>query len=137
MKRNKIRYQSKPKEKVRIVLTGNVYLQYEDDEAIDAARKGDLMVHAHNEALHTHRQGEYFTTGLSGYFKVDVFEGNVWCPVILTEVFPDKENYFSKSECPIDTYELMAETLLGMKGKALVRTYREHYIPEEFEENPS
>lgn len=129
-KRNKIRYQSKPKEKVYITLTGQVYLQYVDEEAIATPKRGDMLVFPCNDALNSTRQGDYYSTGFSGYFKVDVFEGNVWCAVIATELFPDKENHFSKTECPIDTYELCVEKLRAMGGTRLVRTYREHYIPE-------
>lgn len=132
-KRNKIRYQSKPKEKTRIVLTGQVYLRHEDEEAIAQARRGDLLVYPCNDALNSTRLGEYYATGFSGYFKVDVFEGNVWCAVITGSLFAHRENHFSKSECPIDTYGLCAEKLRGMGGRTLVRTYREHYVPEEEE----
>jgi hypothetical protein len=136
-KRNKIRYQSKPKEKVRITLTGQVYLRYEDEEAIAQPKRGDLLVYPCNDALNTTRQGDYYATGFSGYFKVDVFEGNVWCAVIANSIFAGKENHFSKTECPIDTYELCVEKLRNMAGTALVRTYREHYIPEDAEDEES
>jgi len=136
-RRNKVRYQSKPKEKVRITLTGQVYLRYVDEEAIEQPKRGDMLVYPCNDALNTTRQGDYDATGFSGYFKVDVFEGNVWCPVIATSIFPDKENHFSKTECPIDTYELCLESLRAMTGKNLVRTYREHYIPEDAQDEAS
>ena len=126
-KRNKIRYQSKPKDKVIITLTGAIYLRYEDDEAIEQPVKGDVMVYPYNDALNSTRQGDYYSTGFSGYFKVDVFEGNVWCLVLLNDIFPHQEHHFSKSECPIDTFNLCAEILRGLAGKRLVRTYREHY----------
>ena len=126
-KRNKIRYQSKPKDKVIIVLTGKVYLKYVDDEAIDLAKKGDMLVYPCNDALNSTRQGDYESTGFSGYFKVDVFEGNVWCPLLTNDIFSQKENHFSKTECPIDTYHLCEEILHMLSGRALVRTYREHY----------
>jgi hypothetical protein len=130
-KRNKIRYQSKPKDPVIITLTGNVFLRYEDEEAIDKAVRGDLLVYPCNDALNSNRQGDYTSTGFTGYFKVDVFEGNVWCPLILTTVFPGNEHHFGKKECPIDTYGLCAEILKAMAGRQLVRTYREHYELEE------
>ncbi len=126
-KRNKIRYQSKPKDKVTIVLTGQVFLKYQDDDAIDLAKKGDMLVYPCNDALNSTRLGDYGSTGFSGYFKVDVFEGNVWCPVLLNDIFMHKEHYFSKTECPIDTYELCADILRSFIGTTLVRTYREHY----------
>ena len=133
-KRNKVRYQVKAKNKVIITLTGTVYLKYTDDEIIEQAKRGDLLTFPQNEALNTTRQGDYESTGFSGYFKVDVFEGNVWCPVLLNDIFPQRENHFSKTECPIDTFQLCGEMLVALAGKTLVRTYREHYILEESEE---
>ena len=130
-KRNKVRYQTKHKDKITIVLTGNVYLEYVDDEALETPLRGDLKVFPQNDALNTTRVGEYDSTGFSGYFKIDVFEGNVWCPVLVHDVFPDREHHFSKSECPIDTYRLCEEMLKAMAGKSLMRTYREHYTTDD------
>ena len=130
-KRNKIRYQSTPKEKILIILTGTLYLQYRDDEQSLHAKKGDLLVYPQNEALHTTRQGEYEVTGLSGYFKIDVCDGKEWRAVLLNDIFLHDENHFSKTERPIDTYEACAELLQSLKGRALKRTYREHYELEE------
>jgi hypothetical protein len=129
-KRNKIRYQSKPKPRVTLALSGKVYLRYVDDEAIAAAGKGDAMVYPYNEALNSLRQGDYGSTGFAGYFKVDVHDGREWRLVLLNDIFPHRENHFSKSEYPIDTYRLCREILEGMQGKTLLRTYREHYAPE-------
>jgi len=131
MKRNKIRYQSKPKEKILIALSGTVYLQYRDEEAIAQAVKGDLLVHPYNDALQTTRQGDYNSTGFSGYFKVDVHDGKDWRPVLPGDIFPGREHHFAKSECPVDTYELCAAMLRALTGKALRRTYREHYELED------
>lgn len=130
-KRNKIRYQSTPKEKKLITLSGQVFLQYADDEAIEKAEKGDLMLYPYNEALHTTRQGDYGSTGFSGYFKVDVSDGKQWCLVQTGALFPHNEHHFAKSERPIDTYALCAEIVRGFAGRALVRIYREHYELEE------
>ena len=93
-----------------------------------------MLVFPQNDALNTTRIGEYDCTGFSGYFKVDVFEGNVWCPMLINDIFPDRENHFSKTECPIDTYNLCLDILKARAGTTLVRTYREHYVPEESEE---
>ncbi len=130
-KRNKVRYQSTPKKRVEIILTGMVYLMFRDEDAIATAQKGDLLVFPNNEALHTNRQGEYEATGFTGYFKVDVCSGKEWLPVLIQSIFPEHENHFSKSERPIDTFNLIAEILEGMKEKTLLRTYREHFIPED------
>src|SRR5262245_47699622 len=133
-KRNKIRYTSTPKARVPILLTGKVYLQYVDDEAAEGGKKGDLLVFPQNEALHTTRQGEYGSTGFSGYFKVDVSDGHEWCAVLPGELFPEEENHFSKTERPIDRYRLCEEMLVALKGRTLVRTYRDHYMLEELPE---
>jgi hypothetical protein len=133
MKR-KLTYQSKPVKKILIPISGQVYLQYENDEEISFAKRGDLMLHPRCDALHTTRQGDYFSTGVSGYFKVDVHDGKQWCAVLIQDIFPGREHHFSKMECPIDTYELCAGMLKAMAGKNLMRTYREHYAPEDADE---
>lgn len=126
-KHNKKRYQSKTKERQQIMLTGQVYLQYEDEEKIPQASKGDLLAWPQNEALHTTRLGEYDQTGFSGYFKVDVHDGKEWRALLLNDIFPGREHHFSKSECPIDTYALCADILRSLKDRVVERTYREHY----------
>ncbi len=130
-KRNKIRYQSTPKARVAIVLTGRVWLLYRDEENIEKAAKGDLMLHPYNDALRTARRGDYGSMGFAGYFKVDVHDGREWRPVLTNDIFLHREHYFSKKECPIDTYELCASLLQSFSGRTLIRTYREHYELEE------
>jgi hypothetical protein len=132
-KRNKIRYKAKPVIRQLIKLTGNVYLQQRDDDQIAAAVRGDFAVYPKCDALETTRVGDYGGTGMSGYFKVDVNDGKQWCAVLIQDIFPGRQHHFSKTECPIDTYELCAEMLKAMQGKNLQRTYREHYEPEETE----
>jgi hypothetical protein len=126
-KRNKIRYQSEKKPRVLITLTGNVYLRFVDDEAIEAAVKGDMQVFPNNDALNSTRLGEYDGIGFSGYFKVDVFDGRNWQPVIINDIFTDHENHFGKGERPIDTYVICEDVLKALAGQKLLRTYREHY----------
>ncbi len=133
-KRNKIRYTSKPKARVAIIITGEIFLRFVDDDAIALAKKGDLQVFPCNESLCTTRQGEYDANGFAGYFKVDVYDGREWQPVILQEIFPDRLHYFSKTEYPIDTYALCRETLKALTGRSLVRKYREHYELEDVAE---
>jgi hypothetical protein len=105
-------------------------LQYVDEELIALPQKGDLMLFAQCEALHTTRQGDYWATGVSGYFKVDVYDGKKWQPVSLPELFPGREHHFSKTECPIDTYEFCKELIIPLTSRILLRTYREHYVLE-------
>lgn len=134
-KRNKVRYQSKPVRRVAITLTGNIYLQYVDDEAMESPNKGDLMVYPYNDALHSVHMGRYETTGFAGYFKADVYDGYEWRLLLLNDFFAEHENYFSKSERPIDTYNLCLPMLKTLAGTEVVRTYREHYMPEEKNED--
>jgi hypothetical protein len=129
-KRNKIRYQSKDKPLVTLIASGNVYLEYVDDEALAVPKKGDFKVYPYHDALQGVRMGDYDNTGFSGYFKVDVFDGWQWKIILMNEVFIRRENYFSKKERPIDTYAICLDILKAMAGKTLIRTYREHYFPE-------
>lgn len=127
-KRNKIRYTAEVKNRKKLVLTGNVFLRYEDEEdEISHARPGDLLVYPQNDALNTTRQGDYRANGFSGYFKVDIAEGKIWCPLLLNGIFDHKENHFSKTEYPIDTFQLCGEMLVALAGRTVTRTYREHY----------
>lgn len=131
-KHNKKRYQREEKPKKPIVLSGNIFLEYVDDDALEKAKRGDLKLFASCKELHAQYMGAYDCTGFVGYFKVDVFDDYRWQPVIITELFPNREHYFTKSECPIDTYKLCTDILKTFKGKMLMRTYREHYelMPE-------
>ncbi len=129
-KRNKLTYQVKEKSKVTITVTDRIFLQYRDDEEALQAQKGDLLVYPNNDALNTTYQGEYEKTGFVGYFKIDVSDGKVWQPLLLNEIFKNNEHHFSKTERPIDTFNLCAEILRAKTGMVIVRTYREHYQPE-------
>lgn len=133
MKRNKIRYQSEVKNRPVITLTGKAYLLYVDDEAMESAQKGDLMIYPENDALRSNRMGEYGATGFSGYFKLDVCDGKDWCALLLNDIFPQKENHFSKTERPIDTYQVCREVVANLAGRKVMRTYREHYELQEDE----
>lgn len=133
MGKRKITYTATPKKRVAITLTGNVFLQYREEDAVAQAKKGDLMVFAECKQLHTNYLAEYEQTGFTGYFKVDVSDGTDWQPVILNEIFAHHEHHFSRTERPIDTYNLCKEMLAALAGKNLTRTYREHYELEETE----
>ena len=125
-KKNKIRYTATPKIRAGITLTGNVYLQYRDEDKAESVR-GDLLVFAECKQLHTNYLAEYERTGFTGYFRVDVYDGKDWQPVILNEIFEHREHHFSRTDRPIDTYTLCREMLAALKGRELTRTYREHY----------
>lgn len=127
-KHNKKRYQAKAKPKKTLVLTGTVYLMFRDDGQYETmAKSGDLLVYPSCEPLHTVRQGEYDATGFVGYFKVDICDGRQWLPVLLNDIFDGREHHFSKYDCPSDVYALCEERLQSLTGRALERTYREHY----------
>jgi hypothetical protein len=130
-KRNKVRYTSSPKEWPPIIMTGNSFLQYEQDEEALLAVKGDVLIYPCNGALTTTKQGDYHSTGFVGYFKLDVHDGREWRPVLVNTIFTEGEHHFSKTECPIDTYNLCLDILKNFAGKPLQRTYREHYEYEE------
>ena len=128
-KRNKVRYVAKPKDRKTLVLTGKVFLKHEDDEAdIDLAVKGDLLCYPCNELENIIVDTGYQVRNLSGYFKVDVFEGNVWCLMLVNDIFPENEHHFSKTEYPLDTFNLIGEMLVALEGRTVERTYREHYF---------
>ena len=133
-KRNKIRYTATAKPTVAIELSGNVYLQYRDDEAVADTHKGDLLCYAECKALHTNFMGEYERTGFVGYFKLDVYDGKAWQPVLLNDIFTEREHHFSKTERSLDTFLLCQQRLQALRGKRLVRTYREHYELEATDE---
>lgn len=137
-KRNKVRYTSKPKDRKTLVLTGKVYLKYEDDDADTAqAVKGDLLCYPCNELANIIADTGYGVRGPAGYFKVDVFEGNVWCLVLVNDIFPENEHHFTKTEYPIDTFNLIGEMLVALEGRTLERTYREHYFLLDASEEPT
>lgn len=127
MKRNKIRYQAKPVIRIPITLTGEVFLQYLDDEAITQAKKGDVKCYPRCEGSHAMWEGGYDKLGVAGYFKVDVFDGKKWCLVLTQDIFPANEHHFAKTERASDVYSLCAEILRALAGRTLTRTYREHY----------
>lgn len=135
-KKNKIRYTSEVKNKPKIVISGNVFLQHQDEENVNQNIKGDFLVYPECRQLQTNRLGEYHNTGFTGYFKIDVYDGNTWQPVRLNEFFENHENHFARTERPMDTYALCKELLEPFKGKTLTRTYREHYILDVAEEAP-
>lgn len=132
MGKRKITYTSEQKNRPTITLTGDVWLQYRDED--HETKKGDLLAFAECKQLHTNYFAEYAQTGFTGYFKVDVFDGKEWQPVILNEIFENHEHHFSRTERPIDTFEFIKEMLTALAGKKLTRTYREHYELLEAEE---
>lgn len=128
MSKRKKTYQSKGNIFPVLILSGNVYLKFEDEEKITTPQKGDLMVYLSSDSdPRTLVMGEYGSKGLTGFLKADVWDGKQFCPLDIHDFFPDRENYYRKSELPIDTYNLCAPLLRLKAGATLKRTYREHY----------
>lgn len=127
-KRNKIRYTSTEKIKRRITITGTVFLQYEDSDIdIAAAEKGDFLLLPQNDALQTNKQGDYRSRGHAGYFRAEIFDGKFFKPVQFNSICKNREQYFTKSEHPLDTFKLCGEILIKLAGRQLIQTYRDHY----------
>lgn len=126
-KRNKKRYQVRERDDVLLTTSGRCFLEYVDEEALEAPGKGDFKFFPSVEALQTIYQGDYTRMGYAGYFRVDVWDGRSWCPVILTTLFEGHEHHFSKTERPLDTYALCKERVEARGVLTLRRTYREHW----------
>ncbi len=126
-KHNKIRYKSTPKNRATLTLTGRSYLQYRDDDKIEAASKGDLLFYPSVEALHTIHHGDYESARYSGYFKTDVHDGKEWKPLLPNGIFNANEHHFSKRDYPADIFAACAAVVASLQGRILERTYREHY----------
>jgi hypothetical protein len=126
-KHNKKRYQATLKPTHPIELSGRVFLMYRDEELMERADKGDLLAYPSTKELHDVYQGSYDVTGFDGYFRIDVYNGKEWLPVVLQSLFPKREHYFGKHECAIDVYEMIVPILAEFKGRTVERKYREHY----------
>lgn len=108
-----------------LFLTGNVYLKYEDEEQMAAPEKGDIFMYLNTEnTTKVAIKGDYFRTGYAGYFKADIFDGKEWQLLNIGEFCEDKENYFTKSECSIDTYHFCSELLRQKEGAEVFKGYR-------------
>ncbi len=126
-KRNKIRYTAKPVERIEIVLSGKSWLQFSDEDINDHAVKGDVLFYAHYSGQNAPAEARYDVVGFVGYLKMDVYDGRKWCPLLPAGIFEQSEHHFSKRERAFDTYQLCREIIDAMKGRIVLRTYREHY----------
>lgn len=135
-RKNKKTYQVKDKPKRLIEISGRVGLLYVDAEQLAKPALGDFFVFPKAEDMHVDDPEVYEYLGFTGYFKVDVWDGRDWRPVILSEIFPGREHYFSKREMPLACYYICRDMLQALQGRQLVRTYREHYDLVDDEEIP-
>jgi hypothetical protein len=114
----------------RIELTGKVYIKYADDE--ESVSRGDLRLFLHDDTTNPF-PGDYEYSGLSGYFKAEVYDGKFWQMINLDEFLENKENRFAKRQRPIETAMLCKEILEDrVFGETIFRTYRGHFTREEY-----
>lgn len=130
-KHNKKHYQSKAKDLRKIILTGRVWLEFRDDEMMEQmpAKQmlGDCRARPHYDLPVEASEELYDCIGLRGYFKVDVCDGFRWHPMLLRDVFEDREHHFHKTECPRDRFVWCEERLQSLRGRSVMQSYREHY----------
>ena len=108
-----------------LTISGNVYLKYEDGEAMEAPLVGDIFLYLSTE--NTDKvliKGDYFRTGYAGYFKADIFDGKEWQLLHVPDFCEDKEHYFSKSERSIDRYQFCSDYFRKHEGSVVYKTYR-------------
>jgi hypothetical protein len=115
-------------------LTGKVYLKYQDydEEAEDTVEPGDgdILLYLNNDADdRIYYKGGYHKKGHAGYFKGSVYDRGEWKPLMVQDIFEEKENYFTKSAFPIDIFNYCKEILEGLADTLVYRSYREHFSP--------
>ena len=145
-RRNKLRYKSQGNQFPSILLTGIITRRERDREEEDgeeseagtalhaaaapapAPAKGDIQIFLSTDSnAHPSSIGDFYSIGLAGYLKANVWDGKGWKPLSLEEIFPDRLQYFGKRERPIDTFAVCLPALEQLQGVEIVRTYREHY----------
>jgi hypothetical protein len=108
-----------------LFLSGNVYLKYEDEEALETPEKGDICLYLNTENTDKTRiKGDYFRTGYAGYYKAEIFDGKEWQFLNVNDFCEHKEHYFSKSERSFDTYTLCSEFFRNAAGAEVFKGYR-------------
>lgn len=120
-----------------LVISGKVYLRFEDDPEEIIPASGDVVFFLSTDSdTRKPMQGEYYRTGSKGYLKLDIFDGKSWQPLILADFFEQNENHYSKKERPIDTFNLCCSIFAQFVGKPVYKIYREHYTLKEYIPNP-
>lgn len=128
--RVKKRYQSKGNTYPVIALTGRSYLLHHHEGYEELLEKGDVLFYLYSDTARRERDDPgYESTGGSGYLKADLYDGRNWQPLVMDDLFTDKEHHFSKKERPLDTYFRCAETITALQGTIMQRGYRSHYEP--------
>ncbi|AZL15124.1 hypothetical protein [Rickettsiales endosymbiont of Stachyamoeba lipophora] len=118
----------KPKNIKSLIINGNLYLKYEDEEQLAIPQKGDIMFYLNDDASpKSGMLGNYFDKGYAGYFKMDIFDGKEWQGLNMEEFFDHKEYQFHKKEVPIDCYNLCKEAMENFTNLPVYYNYRGHY----------
>ena len=117
----------------KIILTGKVYLEGLEQEKIDSAELGDLMLYIDDKRI----RGNYEDLKMSSRIKAQIFDGLDWQFIDITEFCKDEEHKFSKRQKPIYSAQLCQDILQKEAGVTLNRVYRGHYtikehIPNEY-----
>ena len=128
MKRVKKRYVSRGNPYPTIVLSGEVFLKYQDEEAMRTAKKGDVCLYLNTDgASFPLIKGDYDALGQEGFFKGTLYDGKRWQRLDISDFFSEREQYFGKYERPLDRWHLCREVMARQVGVEMCRTYREHY----------
>lgn len=113
----------------KLILSGAVFIKYIDDHQ---PRRGDLRLFLNNDATSPFL-GDYEYTGLSGYFKAEVYDGKFWQLLDLDEFLENREYKFAKKQSPMDTALYCKEILSSfIEGEVIYRIYRGHFTRNEY-----
>ena len=116
----------------KIILTGKIYIKYEDDIANPVC--GDVLLYLNDDAINPF-PGDYYNLVDSGYIKACVYDGKVWQNMDICEFCINKEKKYKKKQRAIDSAMLCKSIMeADIKGVALFRTYRAHYTRYEYEQ---
>lgn len=130
--RRKKRYKSKPNPHPPLFLTGRAYLKYWEAFRPDGAFEvGDMEFFLFSDTMGREEDDPgYDHIGGSGYLKARVYDGKEWQPLVMDDLFPQRQHHFNKSEMPHDTFVVCKEYAeTELKGLKLQRGYRMHYEP--------
>lgn len=111
-----------------LTLSGNVYLHHHHTEEIANPKKGDVYLYLNDDkALYPVIMSDYRIKGYKGYFKIKIYDGNIWCLLNSLDFFEDRLHQFSKHEISFYIYSLCQERLQEYSQTTVYRTYRDHY----------
>jgi len=123
------------KNQKKLTISGVSFLELRDDERLCEAAAGDVFFQVDVEGAHYPNDGTYAFKGYKGHFRLRIFDGKIWAFLNQHEFFTNKENQFSKSEFPINCYDLCADMMKKFAGTTIYRTYRDHYTITQYQPN--